>query len=116
MRWPTAKCFLSAVPRSMTTSPGCGQAPDTKVSVLKSGFVGSTLKPRLGAPPKVIALPSWPIRWASPWTWPTAERTSGRAVIRLSTDSSNEGAAFVPFPWSPAENAGLPVTATSVFL
>ena len=62
---------------SMTTSFAFGHLPSTSVSELRSGLFGSTLKPRFGAPPKMITLPFLPIRCASPPTPPTAWSTSG---------------------------------------
>ena len=70
--WPTLKSFFEAVDWSITTWPACGHAPSTSVSEFIAGCVGSTLKPRFGAPPMTIALPFLPIRWASPATPPTA--------------------------------------------
>ena len=71
-------------------------APPTSVSELNSGCVGSTLKPRFGAPPKTIALPFLPIRCASPPTPPIAASTSGSAFDLASSDSANGGAVVVP--------------------
>ena len=102
---------MPAVDLSTTTSPSFGQFPSTRVRLLNEGCVGSTLKPRLGAPPNVIALPSAPISWASPPTPPTAWATSGTAFTSASTDSENGGATL---PLSPRSNAVLPVTVASV--
>ena len=54
---PTCRSFLCAVAWSITTWFGPGQFPSTSVSELSSGRVGSTLKPRFGAPPKATTLP-----------------------------------------------------------
>ena len=48
--WPTAKSFLSAVPWSTTTSPGFGQAPDTRVRVLNSGLRRVDAEAEVGRP------------------------------------------------------------------
>ena len=55
-----------------------GQVPSMSVRLLSSGCVGSTLKPRFGAPPKATTLPLT-MRWAVPPTPPTASATSGSA-------------------------------------
>ena len=68
---------LSAVDSSTTTSPGPGQEPSTSVSGLKRDVPEAMLKPRLGAPPYTIALPSLPINCAWPSTLPSAASTSG---------------------------------------
>ena len=49
--WPTAKCSLSAVDSSTTTSPEPGQLPETSVSGLNWESPFAMLKPRFGAPP-----------------------------------------------------------------
>ena len=64
--WPILMSFFPAVDSSTTTSPDFGHRPPTRVRELNSGCVGSTLKPRFGAPPKTIALPFLPISCASP--------------------------------------------------
>ena len=50
--------------RRRRARPCPGQAPFTRVSELNCGCVGSTLKPRFGAPPKTIAFPFSPMRCA----------------------------------------------------
>ena len=65
---PRAKCFFEAVDLSITTWSPCGQLPLTSVSGLKRESPLAMLKPRLGAPPKTIALPFLPISWAMPFT------------------------------------------------
>ena len=109
---PTARSFFDAVETSMTTSSAPGHAPSSRVSVLKSGWSGSTLKPRLGAPPKTIALPFLPISCASAATPPIAAATPGSASTFGCSDSSN-GGAVVPEP-SERSNADLPVIVASV--
>ena len=99
--------------RRSTTSPAPGQAPLSSVSVLNSGLVGSTLKPRFGAPPKTIALPSSPISCASPPTPPIAAATSGSACTSASSDSANGGASL-PCPSRRGRTADLPVIVASV--
>ena len=94
--WPAARSFFDAVAVSTTTSPSFGHAPLTSVSELNSGCVGSTLKPRFGAPPKTIALPFSPISWASPPTPPSAALTPGSASTSASTDSEKGGGNVVP--------------------
>jgi hypothetical protein len=73
---PTSSPFFDAVETSITTSSSPGQLPLSSCSVLNSGLDGSTLKPRFGAPPKTIALPSSSISWVD-WlaTPPIAEAT-----------------------------------------
>ena len=80
--------------------------------MLNSGLVGSTLKPRFGAPPKTIALPFLPISCASPATPPIAAATSGSAATSGCSDSSN-GGAVVPEP-SERSKADFPVIVASV--
>lgn len=111
---PVANPFSLAVFVSITTWSPLGQAPETRVSELNCGSVGSTLKPRFGAPPKTIDLPSLPISCASPLTEPPAAPTSGSARTFVSRPASNGGAVTVP-SWD-ASNAFLPVIAASVFL
>lgn len=55
IRSPARRLFLAAVMVSTTTPDGPGQWPLTSFSELNSGFDGSTLKPRFGAPPNAIA-------------------------------------------------------------
>ncbi len=74
---PTLKCFLFAVDWSITTCSPCGHVPSTSVSGLKREAPFAIEKPRFGAPPKTIALPSEPIRCASPSTPPSATSTVG---------------------------------------
>ena len=102
-------CFLPAVERSITTSfRPSATSPSTRVSELNSGCDGSTLNPRFGAPPKLIDLPSLPIRCApSPPTPPSAALTSGSCFTLASSDSSNDGS--VPLPLLPRSKADLPV-------
>ena len=110
---PTAKPSLPAVDSSTTISPAPGQAPSTRVSVLNRSFVGSTLKPRLGAPPYTTALPSSPISWVDSLpTPPIASSTSGSASTSSSSDSSNVGAS-APLP-PLRSNAVWPVIVASV--
>ena len=109
--WPICRSFLPAVDSSITTSPSAGQRPSTSARLLSDGCVGSTLKPRFGAPPKTIAFPSEPISCASPPTPPTAAPVSGSAFTSASSDSSNGGATV---PLSPTSNAVLPVIVASV--
>ena len=108
---PIFRSFLPAVDRSITTSPSFGQRPSTSERLFSDGCVGSMLKPRFGAPPKVIAFPSVPISWASPPTPPTAAPVSGSAFTFGSSDSSNGGATL---PLSPRSKAVLPVIVASV--
>ena len=75
--WPIFRSFLPAVDSSITTSPSSGQRPSTSERLLSDGCVGSMLKPRFGAPPKVIAFPSAPISWAF-----AADATDGGAGVR----------------------------------
>ena len=89
---PTSRSFLSAVALSTTTRPPLGQSPSTSESVLNSGRAGSTLKPRCGAPPNAITLPSL-TRFAMPPTPPTASLDVGELRTSGSSDSSNGGAA-----------------------
>ena len=89
--WPTTRCFLRLWIVDDDLARRWASRP-TSVSAFNDGCVGSTLKPRFGAPPKAIALPSLPIRWASPLTPPTARATSGRAFTLGSNDSSKGGA------------------------
>ena len=57
---PTSRSFLLAVDLSTTTSSAFGQAPSTSVRRVElAARDGSTEKPRFGAPPKTIALPSF---------------------------------------------------------
>ncbi len=107
---PTLRSFLCTVASSITTWFARGQFPSTSVSVLSSGRVGSTLKPRFGAPPKWTTLPL-STRCAFPPTPPTASATSGRLRIRGSSDSSKGGAVV---PLSLRLKADLPVTVASV--
>ena len=109
---PTFRSFLPAVDWSTTTSSGPGQAPWTSDRLLNSGRVGSTEKPRFGAPPNAIALPSftnWVLSLATP---PIASRTSGSSLTFASSDSSN--AASVD-PLSLESNADFGVMVASVF-
>ena len=59
---PTFRSFFPAVDLSTTSSCAFGQFPWMSFSELRSGLSGSTLKPRFGAPPKMIALWFLPIR------------------------------------------------------
>ena len=70
---------MSAVDLSTTTSFARGHAPSTSVRLLNCGFDGSTEKPRFGAPPKAIALPSLTSCAFSLATPPIASLTSGSA-------------------------------------
>ena len=110
--WPILMSFLPAVDSSTTTSSVLGQRPPTRVRELNLGCVGSTLKPRFGAPPKTIAFPFVPISCASPPTPPIAAFTSGNAFTFASSDSSNGGAVVVPL--LERSNADLPVITASV--
>ena len=76
---------------------------------------GSTLKPRLGAPPDPIAFPSCPTSFvASSVTEPAAAATSGSSWTFRSSVSGKLGACTpLPFRFS---NAVLPVMMTSAFL
>src|SRR5579862_17845 len=50
------------------------------------------LKPRFGAPPVEIDFPLRPTRWVASYsTPPTASSTPGNALMRVSTDSGNDG-------------------------
>ncbi len=64
-------------------------------------------KPRFGAPPKTIALPSSPISWASPSTLPSAAATPESSRTSGSSDSSRVGA-NEPWP-SERSKADLPL-------
>ena len=90
--WPSRMFSLSAVDSSTTTSPGPGQEPSTSVSGLKRDVPEAMLKPRLGAPPYTIALPSLPISCAWPSTLPSAASTSGSLRTVLRSDSFSVGA------------------------
>jgi hypothetical protein len=102
---------------STTTWLGPGHRPLTRSSELNCGLDGSTLKPRLGAPPNPTALPLT-ISWGLPDTPPIASRTSGSARTRVSTDCGNDGAPFGPPLWleplDPVSTALRPVTVASV--
>ena len=106
---------MLAVVVSMTTPVGPGQVPLTSRSELNWGLAGSTLKPRLGAPPEVIALPSL-TSWRLPETSPMASLTPGSAWTRGSSDWLNGGTS----PLAPAPPVALvsitlrPVTVASV--
>ena len=61
---PTLKSYFCAVPRSITTSWGVvGAVPSTMWSS-EICELGSKESPSVGAPPVLIALPSWPMNWA----------------------------------------------------
>jgi hypothetical protein len=60
---------------SIATSFVFGHAPSASVSELKRGWLGSTEKPRLGAPPLVSTFPSFLMICASPATPPSAAAT-----------------------------------------
>ena len=92
---PTSMCFLRAVERSMTTSPFDGHSPSTSVSELNLAWLGSTEKPRWGAPPKLITFPFCPIRLAIPATPPIAACTWGSCFTFGSSDSSKGGRSCV---------------------
>ena len=103
---------MSAVDLSTTTSFGPGHLPCTSVRLLNCGLVGSTEKPRFGAPPKAIALPSLTSCALSLETPPIASETSGSARTWASSDWSN-GASVDPL--SPVSNADFGVIVASVF-
>ena len=108
--------FLLAVLVSTTTPVGPGQVPLTSFSELNWGLAGSTLKPRLGAPPEVIALP-FLTSCRLPETSPIASLTSGSAWTRVSRDCENggTGAPLLPAPPLALESMALrPVTVASV--
>src|SRR5262249_4722734 len=108
---PTVMCFLLAVLWSITTCPAPGQAPLISVSELKAGYFGSTEKPRWGAPPKLITLPSLPIRFVlESATPPIAAATVDCLRTVSSSDSSNGGRFVVEFLLT----ADLPVITASV--
>ena len=117
IRCPARRLFLAAVLTSTTTSSGPGQWPLTSSSELNCGRLGSTLNPRLGAPPKAMALP-FLISWGLPATPPRASRTSGRLRTFASSDSGNDGVeaelAPIPPPPAPVSIALRPVTVASV--
>ena len=82
----------SAVEWSITTSFAPGHAPSTSESELNRAWVGSTEKPRCGAPPKLITLPFEPIRFAV--SRDAADRRLRRPAgpsPSRSSDSSNGG-------------------------
>ncbi len=83
-RSPGRRFFLAAVLVSTTTSAGPGQWPLTSFSELNWGRDGSTLKPRLGAPPKEIA---WPflISWGLP-----GNATEGVADVGQAPDTGQQ--------------------------
>ena len=61
---PTWKWYFWAVPASMATSSGVvGAVPAARLSADSWGL-GSKEKPRVGAPPVVMALPSGATNWA----------------------------------------------------
>ena len=106
---------MLAVVVSMTTPDGPGQLPLTSLSEVNWGAAGSTLKPRLGAPPEVMALP----RTTScrlPDTSPMACLTPGRLRTRGSSDWLNGGTSpLFPAPPVALESMTLrPVTVASV--
>ncbi len=107
---PTSRCFLDAVLESTTTSRPCGQCPLTSVSGL-NGVLPETLKPRFGAPPKAIALPSCTSDVLSFETLPWARATSGRPRSFPSRAGETVGAKE-PCPLETL-NAALPETTTS---
>ena len=111
MSLPTFRSFLSAVDWSTTTSSFPGQPPSTSVSVLNCGFVGSTEKPRFGAPPKAIALPFLMSCAFSLETPPIAFWTSGSSCTFASSDSSKEASVD---PLSLVSNADFAVIVASV--
>jgi hypothetical protein len=78
---------LSAVRLSIAISRApAGQRPATSVSGLKRGAFGSTLKPRLGAPPLAIVFPCRSISLvASLSTLPDAASTSSSSFTFPST-------------------------------
>ena len=99
-------CFLPAVLLvDHDLARALGQLPSTSESELNRGWVGSTEKPRCGAPPKLITLPLSPIRFAVSATPPIAAWTSGSAFTFGSSDSSNGGRFWV----ASALTADLPV-------
>ena len=110
IRSPTLMSFLPAVDWSMTTWFAPGHAPSTSESELNRAWVGSTEKPRCGAPPKLITLPFEPIRFAVSATPPIAAWTSGRAFTLGRSDSSNGGRSVV----ASRLTADLPVIEASV--
>ena len=92
---PTAMSFFPAVDLSITTWFAPGHLPSTRVRLLNCGFDGSTEKPRFGAPPNAIALPSLTSCVFSLATPPIASLTSGRSFTSASNDSS-KAASVVP--------------------
>ena len=106
---------MLAVVVSMTTPDGPGQLPLTSLSELNWGSAGSTLKPRLGAPPEVMALPCT-TSCRLPDTSPMASLTPGRDWTRGSSDCENGGTSpLAPAPPLALESITLrPVTVASV--
>ncbi len=109
---PTFRSFLLAVDWSTTTSFRPGHAPSTSARLLNCGREGSTEKPRLGAPPNAIVLPSCTSCALSLATPPMASWTSGSALTFGRSDSS-KAASVVPL--SPTSNADFGVIVASVF-
>ena len=110
---PTANCLSSAVFLSIATWPDPeGQRPLTSFSGLKRVSVGSTLNPRLGAPPVEIVFPFRPIsRVCSSATLPTAASMLGSCFTFVRTLSGNPGDEVAP---ESPEKATLPVMTASL--
>ena len=92
-----------------------GQAPlDERQRVELAACVGSTLKPRFGAPPKTIALPSLPISCASPPTPPIAACDVGQRRAPPASSDSSKGGALRAGSVASRSNADFPVIVASV--
>ncbi len=109
---PIAKSFFFATPESITTWSGPGHFPSTSRSGLNGESPSAIEKPRFGAPPKTIALPSLPISEVeSLSTLPSAVPTPSSPRTSPRSDSGSVGS-LTPLP-SERSNAALPVTTTS---
>ena len=85
--WPTVKSYFCAVPRSMATSFGVVGGLPCAMWRAEIWGLGSNSTPSVGAPPVVMALPSWAMNCARPVTEPLAASTPGTACTVARSDS-----------------------------
>ena len=85
---PTASLLVSAVPRSIITSPFWeGARPSRILSGVSDSAPGTPESPKVGAPPFLIGSPSLSIICANPSTLPAANSMPSTASTSSSTEA-----------------------------